>query len=232
MVRQSWRISHGRSYGLVGNKLSERTNTQWLSDLNTPGPLQEAALEDLRSTIRAGLPYALSKWLSPSDPQFDMLAEEVAQDTLLRVLDKLDTFEGRSKFTTWVQKIAVRVALTELRRKRWREVSLEAMTGEENGQGGLSFLADSGLGPEVAAEQSDMVARVRRIILEELTEKQRTALVAAQIKGMPISEVASRMGMKRNALYKLMHDARLRLKRRMVDEGLTPEEVLSAFEVE
>jgi hypothetical protein len=40
------------------------------------------------------------------------------------------------------------------------------------------------------------------------------------------------MGMKRNAPYKLMHDARLRLKRRMVDEGLTPEDVLSAFEVE
>jgi RNA polymerase sigma-70 factor (ECF subfamily) len=73
---------------------------------------------------------------------------------------------------------------------------------------------------------------VRRIILEELTEKQRTALIAAQIKGMPISEVASRMGMKQNALYKLMHDARLRLKRRMVEEGLTPEDVLSAFEVE
>jgi RNA polymerase sigma-70 factor (ECF subfamily) len=216
----------------VGNKLSERTNAQWLSYLSIPGPLQEAALEDLRSIIRAGLPYALSKWLSPSDPQFDMLAEEVTQDTLLRVLDHLDTFEGRSKFTTWVHKIAVRVALTELRRKRWRDVSLEAMIETERGHGGLSFLADSGQGTEVATEQVDMMARVRRIILEELTEKQRTALIAAQIKGMPISEVASRMGMKQNALYKLMHDARLRLKRRMVEEGLTPEDVLSAFEVE
>jgi RNA polymerase sigma-70 factor (ECF subfamily) len=200
--------------------------------MSIPGPLQEAALEDLRSIIRAGLPYALSKWLSPSDPQFDMLAEEVTQDTLLRVLDHLDTFEGRSKFTTWVHKIAVRVTLTELRRKRWRDVSLEAMIETERGYGGLSFLADSGQGPEVATEQVDMMARVRRIILEELTEKQRTALIAAQIKGMPISEVASRMGMKQNALYKLMHDARLRLKRRMVEEGLTPEDVLSAFEVE
>jgi RNA polymerase sigma-70 factor (ECF subfamily) len=148
------------------------------------------------------------------------------------VLDKLDTFEGRSKFTTWVHKIAVWVALTELHRKHWRDVSLEAVTEAEHGQGGLSFLADSGLGPEIAAEQADMVARVRCIILEELTEKQRTALVAAQTKGMPISEVASRMGMKQNALYKLMHNARLRLKRRMVDDGLTLEDVLRAFEVE
>lgn len=43
------------------------------------------------------------------------------QETLLRVLDQLDTFEGRSLFTTWVHKIAIRIALTELRRKRWRD---------------------------------------------------------------------------------------------------------------
>ncbi|NOH03849.1 MAG: hypothetical protein HND47_18735 [Chloroflexi bacterium] len=35
----------------------------------------------------------------------------------------MDTFEGRSLFTTWVHKIAIRIALTELRRKRWRDAS-------------------------------------------------------------------------------------------------------------
>ena len=61
--------------------------------------------------IRHGLPYALSRWLSPEDPLFTPLVEEVTQETLLRVLDQLETFEGRSMFTTWVQKIAVRIAL-------------------------------------------------------------------------------------------------------------------------
>jgi RNA polymerase sigma-70 factor (ECF subfamily) len=210
--------------------LTDRTNKEWLSDLSDPGPEQEIALGDLRTIIRSGLPYALSKWISPSDPHFDALAEEVAQDTLLKVLDNLDTFEGRSKFTTWVYKIAVRVALTELRRKRWQDVSLEALVETEEGEASMILLADAGVGPEIATEQADLMGRIERIILEELTDKQRTALVAAQVKGMPIEEVAQRMEMTRNALYKLIHDARLRLKKRMAEEGLSPEDVLQAFE--
>lgn len=210
--------------------MTDRTNKEWLSDLSDPGPEQEIALGDLRTIIRSGLPYALSKWISPSDPHFDALAEEVAQDTLLKVLDNLDTFEGRSKFTTWVYKIAVRVALTELRRKRWQDVSLEALVEAEEGEASMILLADAGVGPEIATEQADLMGRIERIILEELTDKQRTALVAAQVKGMPIEEVAQRMEMTRNALYKLIHDARLRLKKRMAEEGLSPEDVLQAFE--
>lgn len=210
--------------------MTDRTNKEWLSDLSDPGPEQEIALGDLRTIIRSGLPYALSKWISPSDPHFDALAEEVAQDTLLKVLDNLDTFEGRSKFTTWVYKIAVRVALTELRRKRWQDVSLEALVETEEGEASMILLADAGVGPEIATEQADLMGRIERIILEELTDKQRTALVAAQVKGMPIEEVAQRMEMTRNALYKLIHDARLRLKKRMAEEGLSPEDVLQAFE--
>jgi RNA polymerase sigma-70 factor (ECF subfamily) len=47
--------------------------------------------------------------------------------------------------------------------------------------------------------------------------------------GMPLEEAARRMGTNRGALYKLMHDARKRLKRRMANEGLSPQDVLEAF---
>jgi RNA polymerase sigma-70 factor (ECF subfamily) len=46
---------------------------------------------------------------------------------------------------------------------------------------------------------------------------------------MPLEEAARRMGMNRNALYKLIHDARLRLKRRLEADGLTSQQVLSTF---
>jgi RNA polymerase sigma-70 factor (ECF subfamily) len=111
----------------------ERTNEQWISDLRSPGSAQDEALEDLRVKIRKGLPYSLSKWLTPSDPNFDALADEVVQETLLRVLDHLESFEGRSKFTTWAHKIAVRIALTELRRKRWEDVSLDELVHGDDG---------------------------------------------------------------------------------------------------
>ncbi len=207
-----------------------RTNMDWLVDLRALGPVREAALNELRAIVLAGLPYALASWLNPADPQFDALAEDVAQETLLRVLDRLDTFEGRSQFTTWVHKIAVRIALTELRRRRWKDVSLNEWLEGEEGETAPRTMPDPAPEPERLIEQADVLARVQRMIMEELTEKQRQAMIAIGVKGMPMEEAARRMQMNRNALYKLMHDARLRLKRRMLREGLTPADVLAIFE--
>jgi RNA polymerase sigma-70 factor (ECF subfamily) len=209
----------------------DRSNEEWLADLRSGGPAKEDALADLRAAILNGLPYALSNYLSPDNPQFNSLTEEVAQDTLLRVMDHLDTFEGRSRFTTWVQKIAVRIALTELRRRRWRDFSLDSLV-EENEEG-ISFpslMIDPGPDPDNLTQRSDMLQRVARLINEELTEKQRTAMVATAIEGVPLEEVARRMNMKRNALYKLLHDARLRLKKRLANEDLTTEDIWAVFD--
>jgi RNA polymerase sigma-70 factor (ECF subfamily) len=209
----------------------DRSNEEWLAELKSDGLDKEAALADLRAVILKSLPYALSNYLSPDNPQFKSLADEVTQDTLLRVLDHLDTFEGRSRFTTWVQKIAVRIALTELRRRRWRDYSLDSLVEEnEEGVSFPSLMIDPAPNPDTLTQQSDMLLQVGRLINEELTEKQRQAIVATAIEGVPLEEVARRMNMKRNALYKLLHDARLRLKNRMADEGLTTEDVWAVFD--
>ena len=155
--------------------MTTRTNEAWLADLRSTGLSHENALNDLRGIIQKGLPYALSRWLSPSDPLFQPLIEEVTQETLLRVLDQLGSFEGRSQFTTWVHKIAVRIALTELRRKRWRDSSLDELTENEDAPPPPGLLADAHAGPETVAEREDMLVRVRRIIEEELTDRQRQA---------------------------------------------------------
>jgi RNA polymerase sigma-70 factor, ECF subfamily len=207
-----------------------RTNEVWLSDLRNNGQQREMALEDLRGIIQKGLPYALSRWLSPDQPQFNSLIEEVTQETLLRVLDQLDTFEGRSQFTTWVHKIAVRIALTELRRKRWRDASLDELTENEDAPPPPGLLADSQAGPETSAERADMLQRVRRIIDEELTERQRQALILLGVQDVPMEDAARRLKTNRNALYKLLHDARLRLKRRLSMEDISANEVLTLFE--
>ena len=209
----------------------KRTNEQWINDLKAEGEQRESALAELRQVILTGLPYALNKWIPTNDPRFASLAEEVAQDTLLRVLDRLGTFEGRSQFTTWVHKIAVRIALTELRRKRWENVSLDELgEGEETPPMESLMMDHQASTPEEIVEGANMMQRLQRIIAEELTDKQRQAMMAIAIKGMPLEEVARRMGTNRNTLYKLMHDTRLRLKRRLAQEGLTPQDVLAVFE--
>lgn len=210
--------------------MTSRTNEQWLAELRASGLERETALEDLRAVIQKGLPYALSRWLSPDQPQFNALVEEVTQETLLRVLDQLGTFEGRSQFTTWVHKIAVRIALTELRRKRWRDASLDELTENEDVPPPPGLLADSHAGPETSAERADMLTHVRRIIEEELTERQREALILLGVRDMPMEEAAKKLKTNRNALYKLLHDARVRLKSRLSMEDIAPNEILALFE--
>jgi RNA polymerase sigma-70 factor (ECF subfamily) len=214
--------------------MTKRTNEQWLSDLRAGGSRREAALADLRAEILYGLPYALQNWLAPDDPHFSALTEEVAQETLLRVLAHLDSFEGRSQFTTWAHKIAVRVALTELRRRKWREVSLESLLEGETDNTLPRRTARNAAtpSPERVVERAELLAHVERIIHEELTDRQRLAMTAVALKGMPLEEVARRMGTERNALYKLLHDARLRLKRRLALDGLVVGELLAVFEQE
>lgn len=211
---------------------AERTNDAWIADLTAEGPTQQQALDDLYQIILSSLKFGLSKWLPPSDPRFDPLTSEVAQETLLRVLDRLDSFEGRSKFTTWVYTIAIRMGLSELRKARWRETSLDDIL-EENPNFFPTTSSEyhfEGDNPEAFTEKLDLMQHIERVIDEELTEKQRTALIALGIKGMPMEVVAEQMGTNRNALYKLMHDARVRLKKRLAVEGLLSEDILATFE--
>lgn len=203
--------------------MAERTNEEWLADLR--GPAREGALADLRAFLVRGLRYGLSNRSDVDEANL----EDFAQDALLKILDALDTFRGESKFTTWAQKIAIRVALTELRRKRWQDVSLDGIIDAQ----GLDFvpdmMIDTTAGPDQQAVQRQFLSTLRRLIATELTDKQRQALVAVRIHGMPLEEVARRMGSNRNAMYKLLHDARQRLKSKLEDEGLSAEEILAAF---
>lgn len=203
---------------------TERTNQEWLDDLQ--GPEQYIALGDLRQVLLKGLRYTFVSHRKMNEDDL----EDFVQEALLRVLASLDTFRGASRFTSWAKKIAVRVALTELRRKRWKDVSLDELTsGDSSAEFIPRFMADPTAGPEHQAVQQAVLEHLEHMIQEELTEKQRRALVAVVIKGMPLDETARRMGTNRNALYKLLHDARQRLKNRMLLEGISAQEVMAQF---
>lgn len=206
-----------------------RDNDTWLQDLQAGGSQREVALADLRAILLRALPQGISRSLDPGNPAFEAFIEDITQETLLRVLDRLDTFEGRSQLTTWVYKIAVRVALNELRKHRWRDVSLEGLENEDADETPLHQFASSDPSPELVVERIDILRRVQQILAEELTERQRAAMHAINMQGVPMEVVAQRMGTNRNALYKLLHDARLRLKQRLEREGLPPKELLEMF---
>lgn len=205
--------------------MGSRTNAEWLADLQ--GPDKDAAISDLRAVLVRGLTYALSNRIF-SD--LDVLVEDFVQDALLRILDKIDTFRGESRFTTWAQKIAVRVAFTELRRQRWKDISLEDLLPEESLDFTPSILADPSPDPEKKAIQVMIAEMVGEMIETDLTDRQRQAMMAVMVGGMPLEEVAERMDTNRNALYKLIHDARKRMQKSLQERGMTPQELLAVFE--
>ena len=206
-----------------------RDNATWMKDLHAGGAQRDAALVDLHALLLRALPKGIAGWLSPGNPEFEPFIEDTAQETLMRVLNRLDTFEGRSQFTTWVYKIAIRVALNELRRRKWRNVSLESLEGEEDDESIPHQFASPEPGPEIVVERIDILQHVQQVMAEELTERQRAAMHAINTQGVPMEEVARRMGTNRNALYKLLHDGRLRLKHRLERDGLPPKELLDMF---
>jgi RNA polymerase sigma-70 factor (ECF subfamily) len=203
--------------------MTERSNQEWIAALQ--GAQADAAIADLRSILLRGLRYGMASYrVTEAD------LEDFVQDALVKVLRELASFRGEARFTTWAQKVASRVALSELRRRRWRDVSLQDLMAEhEDSDFTPSVLTDQGPEPGQIAQRILMMERIQGMIAEELTDKQRQAMMAVMQGGMPLQEVAQRMGTNRNALYKLLHDARQRLQKRMLREGLTPDEVLAMF---
>ncbi len=201
-----------------------RTDAEWCSQLG--GAFPDIALADLRGLLLRGLRFALASYRVTDND-----LEDFVQDGLAKIMQELPSYRGEARFTTWAQKVCVRIALTELRRRRWQDVSLDDLVANtEMTDFTPAVLTDSSADPGNVAPAQMMIATVQRIIAEELTERQRTAMMAIMQGGMPLQEVAERMGTNRNALYKLLHDGRQRLQRRMMKEGLTPQELLSMFD--
>jgi len=201
---------------------SPRTNDEWIHDLRSDAPAQTRALEELRGCLRRALPGAIKRFGAMPEH----LLDDIVQDALIRVLEHVDEFQGRSRFTNRVTTIAVRAALTELRRRRWKDVSLEDLTAD--GERVLTSDVEADADPERRAARSRIVRAMQEIVEGELSERQRTAIIA-EFSGMPQQEIDRRLGITRNAVYKLGHDAQKKLKRGLEASGFDADEIRAAF---
>ena len=209
----------------MGFFLTERTNDQWVSELAESSPKFNLALEDLRVLMLKGLHAGLRKWKGVNKE----ILEDAAQEALVKIISRLNTFRGNCRFTTWALKIGVNTALSELRHRRWSDVSLDELT-ESKGMGFMTEgMSSRSYSPEKKTIQNMIMGTLKRLMETELTERQRKAIIAVRFHGMPLAEVALQMGSNKNSLYKLLHDARLRLKNAMLKEKLTTDEVIASF---
>lgn len=209
----------------------QRDNADWLSHLSAPGPERDAAIADLLAWLQRRLFFYLrdrSDLRQLHDGELREMSADFAQESVLIILQKLDQFAGRSKFTTWAAKIAVHQALGELRRARWRDVSLQAVT--QDGAFEPDFLRPiEKASPADSAIQKEALEVVMDVMQNELSPRQSRALYARMVLGVPSDVLAEELGVSHNTLYKLIHDARKRLRARLLERGLSPEEILSSF---
>jgi RNA polymerase sigma-70 factor (ECF subfamily) len=187
-----------------------------VADLTDDGPAGQQAMEQLRELLVRATRHQVWRLrdLLPGAGagELEDLAQQAANDALIAVLRQLGTFEGRSRFTTWVYKFGVFHAGTTVRRQAWRhrEVPLpDTLT-----------VVDRAPTPDAHSEAAQLARAVQAAIATELTPHQRRVVLALLVEEVPIDVLADRLGSTRNALYKTLHDARRRLRTALTDSGL------------
>ena len=193
----------------------------WVQRLKATDDVRDQALQELRAILMRGLTATCRNRYGNR-----VQAEDIVQEALVKILDKIDTFEGRSKFTTWAMTIAVRLALSEMRRKHFKDVSMDDLLA-----GSMRFEPAASPDSEVEneMEKGSILTKLQELIETSLSEKQRDA-VHSLLNGMPVEIFAEKTGSNRNAVYKLVHDARVKLRQGFEQAGYKAEDINSVFE--
>jgi len=193
-----------------------RSNDEWVAALGGTGEGSALAARDLETFLRRIVGRAAGDRLGAAEEDLD----EIVQESLAAVVASLASFRGDSAFTTWAAGIAIRVAFTEIRRRSVRAGRMRSIEAVEAESGPLASASEESPGEAVARGQ--ITHSLERAIATVLTERQRLA-VLAELRGVPTVEIAERLRLKPNALYKLLHDARKKLRRALLAEGFTAE---------
>ena len=196
----------------------DEESRRWLDRLGSAGPDRVAAIEALFDMLlrvarheaqrrRGSLPRAVADDL-------DDLSRQAADDALAAVLGKLDEYRGASRFTTWACKFAIFEVSTSLRRAAWRGRSITI--GDAAWDDMADRLPDE---PGAGLNVRELLAAVEHAVAAVLTPRQRDVFVSVVVLEVPVDVVADRHGSSRGATYKVLHDARRKLRRSLAEQG-------------
>jgi len=199
---------------------TQAENARWLAGLRSDGDRHEDSIRKLHALLLRAARFEAARRRPSLNgvavQEVDHLTMQAANDALVAILARLDTFRGESRFTTWAHKFALYETSVKLRRRAWqgREVSLEPESWD--------LLPNTTDNPQQEAEYGELLAAVQDGISSALTPHQRHVLVALTLNGVPIDVLADRLSTTRGALYKTLHDARRKLRADLAARGLAP----------
>jgi RNA polymerase sigma-70 factor, ECF subfamily len=195
----------------------DRESRAWVEALDSVGLRRDEAIRRLHALLYREAWFEVRRRAAPlthpSGGDLDDLAVQAADDAVVTILAKLDHFRGDSLFTTWARRFAQREAPAKLRRRlgRGRELPM----GLEFEPAPMWPARDESPHERCVARES--ARTLARLIAEELTAHQREVLIALAIDGVATEALARRLDTTTGALYKTLHDARRKLKRRLAD---------------
>jgi RNA polymerase sigma-70 factor (ECF subfamily) len=202
-----------------------RENRAWVRDLSSDGDRRELAsrrlYEVLLRAARAESGRRAAR-LRLVGPELDDIAHQAAADALLAICGKVETFRGDCRFTTWAYKFVIFDVAAKVNRHFWQRAGV-AFDDEDWDR----LPARIGIEPEEQVEIRDLMSAVRRAVDEKLTTKQRLVFVALVLNGMPTDVLAAQLGATQNAIYKMMFDARRKLRAAWADAGYLPEQQIA-----
>jgi RNA polymerase sigma-70 factor (ECF subfamily) len=192
-------------------------SADWLRGLQDEGGARDETVARLHALLvrvargeagrrRATLPARATE-------EVDDLCVHAANDALMAILAKLDTYRGTARFTTWACKFVIFEASARLRRLAWRErkVELDDTIWDR--------LPDHAPPILKRLEDDQLIHALARAVDADLTARQRLIFQSVTMEDVPIDVLAERLGTTRGAIYKTLYDARGKLRRALTDAG-------------
>ncbi|HEX8951341.1 MAG TPA: RNA polymerase sigma factor [Polyangia bacterium] len=135
-------------------------------------------------------------------------AEDVTQETFLRLVKGADAYERQAKFTTWLYTIARNLCVDAARRGKHRKAaSLDAPVGDEDGSASLlDFVADGGAAVDRQAQSRELAVRLQQAI-ESLPDEQREIFLLREVADLQFNEIANVIGCPENTVKSRMRYA-------------------------
>jgi RNA polymerase sigma-70 factor, ECF subfamily len=204
--------------GEPGKVTPDPVSQRWLDGLRASGARHVHAVHELHAVLLRAARREVQRRRGllggASGPELDDLACQAADDALLAILDSLDTYRGASLFTTWAYRFVINHVSIKTRRHLWsgRRIPFDDVDWDR--------LPDRLL--PSADHRSEQLARLealRNAVENDLSARQREVFVAVALNEVPIDVIALRLDRSRGAIYKILFDARTKLRARLAAAG-------------
>lgn len=197
----------------------DRENRRWIRDLSADGAVRESACNELYALLlRVARSEARrrARALRLIGPELEDIAHQAAADALMAVTKRLDRFRGESKFTTWATKFVIFDVANKVKQHFWQRHEVPYQQDDWS-----RLAARFDLAPEEIVQVRELADVLSKAVEQDLSARQREVFVATVFNGTPIGVLADELDSSPNALYKVLFDARKKLRGALQANGHT-----------